>query len=116
VSRYDWKVTDAVEHGAPHHPVGSQPHRSSAQNSSGRCSRAWTWREVATGADIMPDFAGSDHAPVWLEVDSNRMAPLEGLPTGARRLPEASRSLFSGGKQAQLSALWKGVAAMHVCE
>jgi hypothetical protein len=58
----------------------------------------------------MPDFHGSDHAPVWLDLDLSRIAPLEGRPQGARPLPEASRSMFSG-KQAQLSALWNGAAA-----
>ena len=71
----------------------------------------WRWRDAAVAADINPEHLGSDHAPAWLEVNVERMAPIAAPTPRSPLLRESSRALFAAnGKQASLARLWKGAA------
>ena len=76
-------------------------------------SAGWSWRSATTAADIMPEVLGSDHAPAWLEVDRGRLPP---FAPAAAPLPVSSAALFSAhGRQASLSALWRGAQPQTRC-
>jgi hypothetical protein len=86
-------------------PSDSKGKPSGQPNSGHPC---WTWRGAAVAADIMPEFGGSDHAPAWLIVATDRMAGFTGGSQGRMRLPQSSANLFTGGTQTSLASLWRG--------
>lgn len=84
-----------------------------ARGGAGAARVGWRWADAMVAADVQSERSGSDHAPAWLEVAAQAMAPCApaaAVAAGAAPLPESAQAMLSAqGKQASLAKLWQGV-------